>query len=78
MSAGMTNEIGHKNSNNVKVLRMKRDILQKDLASAVGIKRSYVAMIEKGNTPSLEVAYRIAKYFGKTIDDVFYNKHDDT
>lgn len=78
MSVGMTNGIGRKNSNNVKFLRMKRDILQKDLASAVGIKRSYVAMIEKGNTPSLEVAYRIAKYFGKTIDDVFYNKHDDT
>lgn len=73
----MTNGIGYKNSNNVKFLRMKRGILQKDLAAAVGIKRSYVAMIEKGNTPSLEVAYRISRYFGKTIDDVFYNKQDD-
>lgn len=73
----MTNGIGYKNSNNVKFLRMKRGILQKDLAAAVGIKRSYVAMIEKGNTPSLEVAYRISRYFDKTIDDVFYNKQDD-
>lgn len=77
MNADMTNGIGYKNSNNVKFLRMKRGILQKDLAAAVGIKRSYVAMIEKGNTPSLEVAYRISRYFDKTIDDVFYNKQDD-
>lgn len=77
MNADMTNGIGYKNSNNVKFLRMKRGILQKDLAAAVGIKRSYVAMIEKGNTPSLEVAYRISRYFDKTIDDVFYNKHDE-
>lgn len=45
---------------------------QKDLAEKVGVSRQTIISIEKGNyTPSLLLAYQIAKTFGKTIEEVF-------
>ncbi len=45
---------------------------QKDLADKVGVSRQTIISIEKGNyTPSLLLAYKIAKTFEKTIEEVF-------
>ncbi|MFP3918669.1 helix-turn-helix transcriptional regulator [Lysinibacillus telephonicus] len=59
-------------SNRLHVLRAEHKMTQKDLAEKVGVSRQTIISIEKGNyTPSLLLAYQIAKTFGKTIEEVF-------
>ena len=52
-----------------------RDITQEELASRVGVTRQTILAIEKGKyNPSLELAFKIAKYFETTIEEVFFYK----
>ena len=63
--------------NRIKVLRAERDWTQADLAEKVGISRQAVISIEKYKyTPSLELAFQIAKSFGVEVTDVFNLKED--
>ena len=58
--------------NKMKVLRAERDWTQADLAEKVGISRQAVISIEKYKyTPSLELAFLIAKAFAVDITEVF-------
>ena len=58
--------------NRIKVLRAERDWTQADLAEKVGISRQAVISIEKYKyTPSLELAFHVAKAFGVEVTDVF-------
>ncbi|ETT44375.1 MULTISPECIES: helix-turn-helix transcriptional regulator [unclassified Paenibacillus] len=58
--------------NRIKVLRAERNWTQADLAEQVGISRQAVISIEKYKyTPSLELAFNIAKAFNVSIDQVF-------
>jgi putative transcriptional regulator len=58
--------------NRIKVLRAERDWTQADLAEKVGISRQAVISIEKYKyTPSLELAFLIAKVFGVEVTEVF-------
>ena len=58
--------------NKIKVLRAERDWTQADLAERVGISRQAVISIEKYKyTPSLELAFQIAKAFGVDVTTVF-------
>ena len=53
-------------------LRKKRKISQEELARAVGVTRQTITSIEVGKyTASLVLAYKIAKYFDLTIEEVF-------
>ena len=53
-------------------LRKKEKLSQEELALAVGVTRQTITSIEVGKyTASLVLAYKIAKYFGKTIEGVF-------
>jgi putative transcriptional regulator len=53
-------------------LRNSRNLKQKDIAKAVGITTSYYGMIEQGvRTPTLEVAKKIADFFGKSVEEIF-------
>lgn len=63
--------------NKIKVLRAQNDWTQADLADQVGISRQAVISIEKYKyTPSLELAFKIAKAFGVSIDQVFHYKEE--
>ena len=63
--------------NRIKVLRAERDWTQADLAEKVGISRQAVISIEKYKyTPSLELAFLIAKVFGVEVTDVFTLKEE--
>jgi len=58
--------------NNLRVLRAMRDITQQDLASSVGVTRQTILAIENGKyDPSLELAFKISKYFETTIEKIF-------
>ena len=53
-------------------LRRQRKISQEELAAAVGVTRQTITSLEcEKYTASLVLAYKIAKYFGMTIEEVF-------
>ena len=53
-------------------LRKQYRISQEELASAVGVTRQTITSLEREKyTASLVLAYKIARYFGKHIEDVF-------
>lgn len=56
----------------IQELRKARRISQEELALAVGVTRQTITSLEcEKYTASLVLAYKIAKYFGLTIEDVF-------
>ncbi|PKM72729.1 MAG: transcriptional regulator [Firmicutes bacterium HGW-Firmicutes-16] len=56
----------------IKELRKQRKLSQEELALAVGTTRQTITSIEVGKyTASLTLAYKLAKYFGLTIEEVF-------
>ena len=60
-------------SNNIRRLRFDADeMTQKELAEKVGVTRQTIVAIEKANySPSLELAFLIARVFAKPLEDVF-------
>jgi putative transcriptional regulator len=59
--------------NDIRTLRfLSGEMTQGDLGDAVGVTRQTIAAIEQGKySPSLEVAFRIARVFGKPLEEVF-------
>ncbi|EAQ32443.1 MULTISPECIES: helix-turn-helix transcriptional regulator [Idiomarina] len=58
--------------NRLKVLRAERNWTQNDLAQALSVSRQTINAIETGKfDPSLPLAFKIAKVFQCTIEDVF-------
>jgi putative transcriptional regulator len=58
--------------NRLKVLRAERDWSQADLAARLDVSRQSVNAIETGKyDPSLPLAFKIARLFGLTIEEVF-------
>jgi putative transcriptional regulator len=58
--------------NRIKVFRAMHDLTQEALANDLGVTRQTVLAIEKGKyDPSLELAFKIARYFGVSIDEIF-------
>lgn len=53
-------------------LRKRSKLSQEELALAVGVSRQTITSLEVGKyTASLILAYKIARYFGLTIEEVF-------
>lgn len=58
--------------NRLKVLRAEHNLTQAQLAEALDVSRQTLIAIEKGKfDPSLPLAFKIARYFGKQIEAVF-------
>ena len=58
--------------NRIAALRKGRRISQAELAEAVSVTRQTIISLENGRyNASLLLAYKIAKYFGTTIEDIF-------
>lgn len=56
----------------LKVFRAEHDLTQQDIADQLGVTRQTISGIEKGKyNPSLVLAYRIAVFFGVSIEDIF-------
>ena len=62
----------------IRELRKERKLSQEELAMAVGTTRQTITSIEVGKyTASLVLAYKIAKFFGMTIEEVFVFEEED-
>lgn len=58
--------------NRIRDLRMQHDLTQEQLAEAVSVSRQSIIAIENEKyKPSLELAYKIARRFKLSIEDVF-------
>lgn len=60
-------------SNSIRKLRFNdNEMTQQELADKVGVTRQTIVAIEKGNySPSLELAFRIARVFNLPLEEVF-------
>ncbi|MBZ5808599.1 helix-turn-helix transcriptional regulator [Streptococcus thermophilus] len=62
---------------NIRELRKANKISQAELADEMGVTRQTIISLEKGRyNASLELAFKIARYFGKTIEEVFIFEED--
>jgi putative transcriptional regulator len=68
----MAQDMSDKIVSNVQKERKKKGATQEELAKYVGVTRQTIIAIEKGNyTPSVTLAIKIAKYFGKHVEELF-------
>ena len=57
----------------IHVCRAEKRITQQQLADEVGVTRATISSIEKGSyNPSLELAFRLSRFFEKDIQEIFY------
>lgn len=57
------------------VLRAEKKISQEELADQIGVTRATIIAIEKGNyNPSLELAFKLARFFQTGIENIFSTK----
>lgn len=56
----------------IQELRKTQKLSQAELADALGVTRQTIISLEKGRyTASLELAFKIARFLGKSIEDIF-------
>jgi len=65
-------------TNDIRSLRFRHgEMTQAELATRLGVTRQTVIAIEQGRySPSLEVAFQIARVFAVPLDDVFQYPED--
>ena len=58
--------------NRIEEIRKARGVNQEELAKALGVSRQTISSLENGRyNPSIELAYKLSKYFGMTIEEAF-------
>lgn len=58
--------------NHIEVIRKERGITQEVLAEALEVSRQTIGSLENGRyNPSIVLAFKIARYFGKSIEEIF-------
>ena len=64
--------------NRIESIRKERGILQEEFAKAMGVSRQTISSLENGRyNPSIMLAYKIARYFGMAIEEVFIFEEED-
>ncbi len=64
--------------NHVEELRNEKDLNQEEFAKALKVSRQTISSIENGKyNPSLDLAFEIADFFGKTIEEIFIYERGD-
>ena len=65
--------------NKIEAIRKERGILQEEFAKSMGVSRQTISSLENGRyNPSILLAYKIAKYFDMTIEEVFVFEEEET
>ena len=58
--------------NRIEEIRKGKGVRQEDFARALGVSRQTISSLETGRyNPSIQLAYKIARYFDLTIEEVF-------
>ena len=58
--------------NKIENIRKEKGIRQEEFAKAMGVSRQTISSLENGRyNPSILLAYKIAKYFDMSIEEVF-------
>lgn len=58
--------------NRLEEIRKERGIKQEELALSLGVSRQTIGSLENGRyNPSITLAFKIARYFGMTIEEIF-------
>lgn len=58
--------------NRLEEIRKERGIRQEDLAAALEVSRQTIGSLENGRyNPSIVLAFKLARYFGMSIEDIF-------
>ena len=64
--------------NRLEELRKQRGIKQEDLANALEVSRQTIGSLENGRyNPSILLAFKIARYFGRTIEEIFIYEEEE-
>ena len=59
--------------NKIYEIRTDMDITQEKLSEKIGVSRQTIIAIEKGNyVPSVLLALKLAKFFKKPVEELFY------
>ncbi len=66
-------------NNRLEEIRKQRGIKQEELAAALEVSRQTIGSLENGRyNPSILLAFKIARYFGMSIEDIFiYEEEED-
>ena len=63
--------------NRIEEIRKSRGIRQEEFAKALGVSRQTISSLETGRyNPSIQLAFKIARYFDMTIEEVFIYEED--
>lgn len=64
--------------NRLEEIRKRHGIKQEELASALEVSRQTIGSLENGRyNPSILLAFKIARYFGMTIEDIFIYEEEE-
>ncbi|KAF6610164.1 helix-turn-helix transcriptional regulator [Lactococcus sp. EKM203L] len=62
----------------MKMARIEAEMSQADLADKVGVTRQTIGLIESGKfNPSLRLCIDICRVLKKTLNDIFWEEHDE-
>ena len=65
--------------NRLEELRKARGIKQEELAEALEVSRQTIGSLENGRcNPSILLAFKLARFFGMTIEEIFIYEEDAT
>ena len=68
---------GGKVKNRLEEIRKQQGITQEELASVLEVSRQTIGSLENGRyNPSILLAFKIARYFGMKIEDIFIYEED--
>ena len=68
---------GPATKNRLEELRRQHGIRQEELADALGVSRQTIGSLENGRyNPSILLAFKLARYFGLAIEDIFLSEEE--
>jgi len=63
--------------NRLEEIRRLRDLTQEQLAADLEVSRQTIGSLENGRyNPSIVLAFKIARYFGMTIEEIFIDQEE--
>lgn len=64
--------------NRLEEIRKARGLRQEELVRALSVSRQTISSLEKGRyNPSILLAFKIARYFGLTIEEIFIYEEEE-